>query len=497
MSQNQLWLAFMLAMGFHVLPLVLADFLYLDDIWRSMLAGKINGQAVSWAEQGRVLVDWLYSGLGGVAAAPDLFPLPLLLSVVVVARAFASLTATYFERPGLADTLVVLPLWFSPFFLQNLSYQYDGPAMGLSLAVCVWAITIGVSDFWRCLIGGLLITAALSLYQPAVNVFAILCCIEILRQADKGAAFRSVARHLALRLAQLVAGCLIYRLTAYRLITVPRTALLPIDAHWPGEILARMELVVQDLALLVTPGNALLAIGILLLAVVGLTLVLQQVQAGPDRLLEKCGLGLLVLLSLPISFILIPGLALLLAYFDHGARLLMGCGAAMVLLAFLARRALITMHPRLGWVLLLPLVLMLSMSFAYGRVLVAQKELHRAFVQSLATTIETHPALQGVDRIYFYDWDSKGLWLPAASGTLKAMPALRKILNIRFWTLTETMPRVGLMNVVGAPKSMVERATALDAQPLIDTRFFAIYRVDNAVLLIMKVPSESEVPNPW
>ena len=493
LSQNQLWLVFLLALGVHVLPLVLADFLYLDDIWRSMLAGKVNGQADSWAAQGRVLVDWLYAALGGVAAAPDLFPLPLLLSVVVVSKAFASLTASYFERPRLADVLVVLPLWFNPFFLQNLSYQYDGPAMGLALAVCVWAITMGVAAFGRWLGGSLLICVALSLYQPAINVFAILCCVEILHQANQRAEFRQLAKRLGLRLGQLAIGCLVYRLTAYRLITVPRTALLPIDGHWPAEMLARLDLMVQDLGLLVTPDNAWLALGFLVLAAIGLQLVLLQVQATPASLLEKCGLALLVLLSLPSAFILISGMALLLAQFQHGARLLMGAGAAMVLLAWLARQALIRIHSRLGWVLLLPMLMMLSMSFAYGRVLIAQKELHRAFVYTLANTLETHPELHDADRIYLYDWDSKGAWLPAAAGTFEAMPVLRYNLNIGFWTLTEMMPRVGLTNMTSAPKSMVVRAKELDARPLLDTRYFSIQRVDGAILVMLKAPREQPI----
>lgn len=497
LSQRQLWLIFMAALALHVLPLLLADYAYIDDTWRSMMAGMVDGQANSWAGQGRILVDWLYAALGGVAAAPDIFPLPLLLAVVVVARALASLTVHYFERPGLADALVVLPLWFSPFFLQNLSYQYDGPAMGLALAACIWAITEGTGSFWRWLLGSLLLTVVLSLYQPGINVFAILCCVEILHQAGNGLAFRQVFRRLALRLGQLAVGCLIYHQTAYRLTSATRTGLLSVDTQLPGELLTRLGLVADDVALLATGAHTWVYIGALILALVGLKLTLIQVWAGRSSRLERCALGLLTLLALPVACTLVSGIALVFSHFQYGARLLMGCGAVMVLIALLARRTLLAIHPSLGWVLALPLALMLSVSFAYGRVLVLQKELQKAFVYTLANTVETHPALRSSERIYLYGLNSRGYWLPAASGTFKAMPVLRRINNIDHWMLSEMLPRVGLLEVTHVPKIVLWKWQERNPSPIIETRLFSVYRVGKAALVVLKAPQVAEAQSAW
>lgn len=497
LSQRQLWLIFMAALALHVLPLILADYAYIDDIWRSMTAGVIEGRANSWAGQGRILVDWLYAVLGGAGVAPDLFPLPLLLAVVIVARALASLTAHYFERPVLADVLVVLPLWFSPFFLQNLSYQYDGPAMGLALAACVWAITAGSGSAGRWLLGSLLLTAVLSLYQPAINVFAILCCIEILHQVGSGLACKPVFRRLALRLGQLTVGCLLYHQTAYRLTVEQRTRLVSVDAQLPAEILARLELIGQDIALLATAANGWVYIGVLVLAMVGLKLTLMQIWAGHSARIETYALGGLVLLTLPAAYILISGVALVLAHFQHGARLLMGWGAVMVMLAWLARRALVAIHPRLAWVLALPLALMLSMAFAYGRVLLLQKELQHAFVYTLVTTLQTHPRLQGIDRIYLYGQHEKGKWLPAARGTFKAMPVLRPILNFEDWVLSEALPRAGLTQVNRVTKRFFLSLRERSPLPVVKTRFFSVYRVDEYALVLLNAPREPEEQSAW
>jgi hypothetical protein len=119
----------------YVLPLILADFPYIDDNWRSLSAG------MAWAEQGRLFAELFYNALTFSNAAPNIFPLPLLIATVAMASALTSLTFHYFRQPTVARCLVLLPLWYNPFFLQNLSYQYDGPIMVLSLVAVIYAIT--------------------------------------------------------------------------------------------------------------------------------------------------------------------------------------------------------------------------------------------------------------------------------------------------------------------------------------------------------------------
>lgn len=76
LSQRQVALFFLLATALYVLPLILADFPYIDDNWRTLAAGN------AWAGQGRLFADWFYQALTFTGAAPNIFPLPLLLAVV-------------------------------------------------------------------------------------------------------------------------------------------------------------------------------------------------------------------------------------------------------------------------------------------------------------------------------------------------------------------------------------------------------------------------------
>ncbi len=135
LGRRQVWLFFLLATLVYVVPLILADYPYIDDNWRSLSAG------MAWAEQGRLFTEFFYNLLTFSQAAPNIFPLPLLIATLAMAAALTSLTFHYYPQPTIACCLVTLPLWYNPFFLQNLSYQYDGPAMALSVVAVIHAIT--------------------------------------------------------------------------------------------------------------------------------------------------------------------------------------------------------------------------------------------------------------------------------------------------------------------------------------------------------------------
>ena len=176
LGRRQVWLFFLLATLLYVLPLILADYPYIDDNWRSLSAG------MAWARAGRLFAELFYNALTFSNAAPNIFPLPLLIATLAMASALTSLTFHYFREPTIARCLVLLPLWYNPFFLQNLSYQYDGPVMVLSVVAVIYAITFRhPSRSVQWLVPSFLIALALGLYQVSINVFLGLCCLEVLQ----------------------------------------------------------------------------------------------------------------------------------------------------------------------------------------------------------------------------------------------------------------------------------------------------------------------------
>lgn len=474
------------AVGLHLLALILADHFYIDDSWRSQLADS------GWTAEGRVLLDWLYAGLSFSDAAPNLFPLPLLIAGTAAALALARLARHYFVTPSASAVLVVLPLWYNPFFLQNLSYQYDGPGMALSLAASVLAITLEPRCWRNLAYGAALVAVAMSFYQISLNLFAGLCCVEVIRQVLLGADLGQTLRHALGRATQLLGGCLFYALSAFQLMTPLRTKLLDVDGHWLTNIGQRLAVVTERVGLLITPGTIGFTLALSSLAGIALLAAALRVIRGKGNLAARLGVLLALLLPVPLILLLVPGMTLLFDDFNDGARTLMALSVPMVLVLLLVHRLLGRMHQRLCWVLLIPLLSMLSFAFAYGRVLVMQKELQQAVTFSLAHDINARSALASAPRLYVLDIGSSEQWLPAASGSMQAMPALRYVLNIDFLLLPEMMPRVGVSNFGSRVPLDRQAVLARSPTPLVDSKFYSIHMVDGSGYVMMKTPLDPE-----
>ena len=264
LGRRQVWLFFLLATLVYVLPLILADYPYIDDNWRSLSAG------MAWAEQGRLFTELFYNALTFSNGAPNIFPLPLLIATLAMASALTSLTFHYYPQPTIACCLVLLPLWYNPFFLQNLSYQYDGPAMTLSLVAVIYAITFRhPSRILQWLVPSFLIALALGLYQVSLNVFLGLCCLEVLRGANDKLAWPQWCELIGWKIAQAILGWLIYSVSAYPFMNHNRTLLL----NWAAEPLLQLHInigrVLEKVVLLFHGGLAWVFAGLLLCAIAG------------------------------------------------------------------------------------------------------------------------------------------------------------------------------------------------------------------------------------
>src|SRR3989338_1989966 len=221
LTRRQAWLFFLFATFVYVLQLILADFPYIDDNWRSLSAG------MAWAKEGRLFAELFYKALTFSNGAPNIFPLPLLIATLVMSWALTSLTFHHFRQPTVACCLVLLPLWYNPFFLQNLTYQYDGPVMTLSVVAVIYAITFHhPSRILQWLVPSFLIALALGLYQVSINVFLGLCCLEVLRAVNDQVAWERWGGLIGWRIAQLLLGWLIYCVSAFPFMGQDRTLLL-------------------------------------------------------------------------------------------------------------------------------------------------------------------------------------------------------------------------------------------------------------------------------
>lgn len=482
LSPRKLWVFFFTAIFLFAYPLILADYFYIDDNWRAQEAG------MAWKSDGRILVEWFYQGLSFTHGAPNMFPLPLLIAIAVMAFALRSLTTHYFSRPTVVSCLVVLPLWYSPFFLQNLSYQYDGPAMSLGVMSVIYAISFSHSSWWgRTLSCSALICVGLSLYQMVINVYVGLCCIELIRAVAEKQLPDQVFKLVRDKCLHLLLGVAMYVSTAYQLMNNNRSNLRYLGEGWTHGLMTDLHLAAQRFALLYNEGNAWLCISLLIIAGLGMGLVIARAArmsaSMPLRVLLTGG----CLATVPVMLISVPGLSLIFSFFNDGARLLMGTAPALVMLMYLAYQALTAIHRRLGYLLLLPIIAMLSFSYMYGRVLSLQRDLSASIGQSLTYDILSNKALKDTQRFYMINHSTNG-WLVGSDGANALVPALRYVVNVDFFLLSEMLPRVGGITNIS---SMDEQKFALvgaeeTVQLLVDNKFYSIYIQGSYGYIVMK-----------
>ncbi|KJZ45307.1 glucosyltransferase domain-containing protein [Pseudomonas fluorescens] len=487
LSRHQVWKFFLFATLVYVLPLILADFPYIDDNWRSLSAG------MAWAEQGRLFAQLFYNALSFSHAAPNIFPLPLLIATLAMASALTSLTFHYFRQPTVACCLVLLPLWYNPFFLQNLSYQYDGPATALSLVTVIYAITF--RHPWRgvqWLVPAFLIALALGLYQISLNVFLGLCCLELLRAANDKTAPVPWRDLLGWKAAQVILGGLIYSVSAGPFMDSNRTSMLDWTAHPSLQIQINIGRVLEKVVLLFHGGWLWVFGGLLLLAIAGAVRLGLNVAARQDSGPKKLLIGLMCLLTFPVVTLLVSGVALFFRDFNEGARTLMGFAVLLVLLFYLGHLALASIHERLPLLLMIPLLAMLSLSFAYGRVLTVQKTFASTALAGLAYDIASHQSLREARRIYI-SVSYSDYWLVAASGSFKQLPVLHYLLNTDFYMLAENLPKAGITNVVAERERRNATRVGYQGYPaLVDSQYYRIYLIGDYGFIVMKEPTPSK-----
>lgn len=157
----------------YVLPILLADRYYQDDLARSLYG------ATGWSGDGRPLTNWLMQLLaGGRETITDLAPLPILLGLAALSYAL-----TLYARqtlPGLrgstAATLTLGLVLAHPFAMQNLSYKFDSFTMLLALSICIalYALPAFLSRWKLALAGAIASLVVMGLYQPASGMFLVL-----------------------------------------------------------------------------------------------------------------------------------------------------------------------------------------------------------------------------------------------------------------------------------------------------------------------------------
>lgn len=468
------WFYFFAAAVF-VYPIIKVDYMFYDDNSRSLLMYEDF-----WRAGGRILVQVFYNAISFSASSANLFPLAHLIMLPVIALSLRSLATYFFSPCTLGDCLVFLPLIYAPTTLGILIYQYDGPAVMLGVAIVIYAVVYR-SDKSACdvLWPAVLVAMALSVYQVLLNVLIGLYCFEFAVQLVRGLPLQEALRLIVRRAFHLLAGLLIYDVTALRFLNTWRSLWVPLDAQWPGIMLARLGSAFENLALFINSGNSWLFIGLSGFAVFGYVCGAVTMLRRNEAVIKKSTLVVLYLLLIPIMTIMVAGLPLLFKVYEPAARVLLGLAPLLVTVFYFSHKALKAIDARATCVLVIPLFCMLSFAYMYGRILMSQKTLESSILYSLAYDIHSRPELRNIEVMYLVDAETTPIRRPASLPVAQEIPALNYVSGgwhrdgEGYLVMADQFPYVGISTV--RLMSPVQYEAVPDKHKVVDNVIYDIY----------------------
>jgi len=112
---------------FGLIAIILADFSYIDDIDRALRGFR------GWNGWSRHLNDFLSTFIHVDFFLADISPLPQFLAILLMA--FSSVLLVYIITGKITCFTIIasIPLFLTPYFLENFSYKFDAPYMALSV----------------------------------------------------------------------------------------------------------------------------------------------------------------------------------------------------------------------------------------------------------------------------------------------------------------------------------------------------------------------------
>jgi len=190
---------------------VLCPILWSGRFCNDDLARALDGP-YGWNANGRPLTAWLMRALGlNLKPLVDFSPLPQLLAIAILAFTGVLIARRYSLRSPWLAALVALPLGAQPFFLENLSFRFDAPAMTLAILLALLPVLSLRHSHRDFLLGALSLLGGLCTYQPAINVFLIFALLDLVVAQAEGQEPKQLVK-LALRhIAQVAIAIAIYQ----------------------------------------------------------------------------------------------------------------------------------------------------------------------------------------------------------------------------------------------------------------------------------------------
>lgn len=152
----------------YILPLITSGIHYRDDYVRALRGND-------WDILGRKLTDLLmYTTSINFNSILNISPLNYIIIILLFSFTLALFVHKNFIEKNIFNHIACSFFVLSPFFLQNLYYQYDSLSMSLSLCLVLIAYTLDWDKHKNLFIAALFLVLSAALFQPVTNVFIAL-----------------------------------------------------------------------------------------------------------------------------------------------------------------------------------------------------------------------------------------------------------------------------------------------------------------------------------
>ena len=476
----------------YTLPIFLANRLYQDDLSRSLYG------VTGWMNDARPLTELLLRWLGGGRPLGNVSPLPLLLSVLLLAYTLTLYGKRYLSAGQFLPALVIgFCVIANPFFLSNLSYKFDCVTMVLALCAAILPYVVPEEEvlykifffsFFLCMV-------TLTTYQPCCGVYISLWFLELF--------FMLFSAHIDLpRLIVRAAACGV-SVIVYKYAILNRS-ILPANGGWQPSAYqfswqsenGIIASIAQNFQVFLTlsgeyiaglPNVLLLFAGILLLLSIAFT-ALELFHL--EKPMYQRILTLFYLILLPF-FLLFSTLAPLLILTASGANISVHaliCLCSLGLWIGIMFSALYRRLPRLGVLLLLPCLLFaFTFSYTYGNALTSQKQYETYLTYSIAHDVES---LNADDTCRALTVSGRAPRSPEVSRLVEKYPLFARLVPT-YLTNASYMGGAQLLHYTQTPfnyEALTEEDQNLikNAAPLLSNSVYACYKNGNKIIIVFK-----------
>lgn len=366
----------------YAMPLFFFGGYYIDDLIRSL-----NGNT-DWLANGRPLAELFMSVLFFGNKMIDISPIPQFISLLVVGITITLLSARYFKDRYLVGVLVFLPLWVSPFFLQNISYKYDAALMALSVFFAVISFCYEDKKTSRVFVYAVISSfLSLNLYQPSINLFLIFIVIDFIYNSSKGKYDESMQRALTYSMAFILSN-IIYVIVIPRLFVQGEYSTVHSQIDLSGTMLSTIKynfLSFYHIIKTSLPKSFFLALTPAILISITAMINIFIVE-NKKPLLKKTLITLLAAIALLASIVAVVGPMILLKTPTLAPRTLVGFSALLCLLLFCCSLLKTKKSLYLG-AIIIPLVYMFEISYAYYNSLANQNRFEQVVISNISKDI--------------------------------------------------------------------------------------------------------------